>query len=132
MRATRPQRSSGRTPEEHNMALREATCACGQLRLICEGEPARISMCHCLDCQRRTGSTFGVQAWFVRDRVSAPVGAVQRYERIADSGRAVAFNFCPGCGGTVFWQAAQRPNLIAVAVGAFADPTFQKPSHSVW
>jgi hypothetical protein len=44
----------------------------------------------------------------------------------------VTFNFCPECGGTAFWEAEQRPDLIAVAVGMFADPHFDKPAHSVW
>ena len=47
------------------MTTRTATCSCGQLRLACEGEPVRISICHCLECQKRTGSIFGAMdaAW---------------------------------------------------------------------
>jgi hypothetical protein len=51
------------------MTNHEAACSCGQLRLICQDDPVRVSMCHCLECQRRTGSTFGVQAWFMREQV---------------------------------------------------------------
>ncbi len=36
--------------------IRRAACSCGQLRLTIEGEPSRIAMCHCLECQRRTGA----------------------------------------------------------------------------
>lgn len=36
------------------MTTRQASCSCGQLRLTCAGEPVRISVCHCLECQRRT------------------------------------------------------------------------------
>ena len=52
------------------MIKREATCGCGQLMIVCTGEPTRVSMCHCFACQHRTGSTFGGQAWFPRDAVS--------------------------------------------------------------
>ena len=114
------------------MDTREAACACRQFRIRCEGEPVRVSMCHCLDCQRRTGSSFGVQAWFPLARVGAPVGTGRRYVRQAESGRAVTFNFCSACGGTVLWHAEQRPDLVAVPVGAFADPGFPAPRHSVW
>jgi hypothetical protein len=41
---------------------RHAACSCDQLRVTVEGEPLRISICHCLACQRRTGGAFGVQA----------------------------------------------------------------------
>ena len=44
------------------MTTRHAACSCGQLHLTIEGESARISMCHCLACQRRTGAVFGNQA----------------------------------------------------------------------
>jgi hypothetical protein len=89
-------------------------------------------MCHCFACQRRTGSTFGVQAWFARDAVSINRGVGKQYERRADSGRMVVFNFCPNCGTTIYWAAEQRPDLIAVAIGTFADPSFEMPRYSVW
>jgi hypothetical protein len=49
------------------MTTRHATCNCGQLRLTIEGEPSRISMCHCLECQRRTGAVISNQARFRRE-----------------------------------------------------------------
>jgi len=113
------------------MIKREASCSCGQLQIICQDDPVRVSMCHCLACQRRTGSTFGVQAWYARAQVRPARGIAKRYVRRADSGRTVTFSFCPECGGTVFWEPERSPDLIAVAVGAFADPDFEKPSLSV-
>lgn len=114
------------------MSSRQASCSCGQLRLMCDGDPVRVAMCHCLECQRRTGSAFGVQAFYARDQVQPAEGVVKRYARVAESGRTVNFAFCPECGGTVFWETEMRPDLIAVAVGAFADPSFETPSLSVW
>jgi len=46
------------------MTTRRAACSCGQLQLTIEGEPSRISMCHCLECQRRTGAAISNQARF--------------------------------------------------------------------
>ena len=51
------------------MTTRHAACSCGALKLTTTGEPIRVSVCHCLACQRRTGSAFGYQARFPRDRV---------------------------------------------------------------
>lgn len=39
---------------------RSATCTCGKLSIQYRDEPLKISLCHCLECQRRTGSAFGV------------------------------------------------------------------------
>jgi hypothetical protein len=118
--------------ESVSVKIRQASCSCGQLRLICQGEPARVGICHCGECQRRTGSAFSVQALYPRDQVQPPEGIVKRYARVAESGRTVNFGFCPECGGTVFWEAEMRPDMILVAVGTFADPGFERPSLSVW
>src|SRR3954469_24991706 len=106
------------------MTTRRAACTCGELHLTIEGDPVRVSMCHCLACQQRTGSAFGVQARFNRDQVSGLPGRSARFTRTGDSGSSITFYFCPSCGSTVFWEPAGMPGFVAVAVGAFADPTF--------
>ena len=110
---------------------RDAACHCGQLRLTAEGDPIRISMCHCLACQRRTGSAFGIQARFPADRVEV-AGRYSDYVRVSDAGEERTFHFCPDCGSTVFYRLPTAPDMIAVPVGAFADPTFPAPTVSVW
>lgn len=114
------------------MRTREATCSCGQLRVKCVGEPVRISICHCLACQRRTGSVFGTQARFERGQVTEIRGRSTRFARTAESGNTVTSHFCPICGSTVYWELSAFPNLQAVAVGAFADPAFPQPRVSVY
>jgi hypothetical protein len=111
--------------------MRTASCACGHLKISCAGEPQLIALCHCLDCQRRTGSTYGVAAFFARDKVKAE-GGVGTYRRSAQSGHDVTFHFCPDCGSSVFWEPERKPEWIAVAVGCFADPTFPAPRHAAW
>jgi hypothetical protein len=117
-------------PEEF-MTTRRATCSCGQLALTTRGDPLRISICHCLACQRRTGSAFGVQARFPRGEVAIE-GRSTRYVRTADSGNHATFHFCPECGSTVYYELEQVPDAIAVPVGAFADPTFPPPRVSIY
>src|SRR5262249_35901587 len=111
--------------------LRTATCSCRQLQLRCIDAPASVSLCHCLECQRRTGSLFGVAAWYRPDQV-ATSGTSLTYIRAGESGQDVAFRFCPQCGSTVFWNAKRRPDMIAVAAGAFADPTFPRPKREFY
>lgn len=110
---------------------RTASCACGRLTAECEGEPARVSICHCLDCQRRTGSAFGSAAFFPRTAVRTG-GESRVFERTADSGARLGFHFCPACGSTVFWTRSTWPEVTAVAVGAFADPAFPAPDKEVY
>src|SRR4051812_12946889 len=112
---------------------RDAACSCGQLRVTATGDPVRISICHCLACQRRTGSAFGFQARFPADDVRIS-GRHNEYVRTSDESDEQwnTFHFCPHCGGTVFYTTSDWPEVIAVAVGAFADPSFPPPSVSVF
>jgi hypothetical protein len=110
---------------------RKAACHCGLLSLACDGEPTKVSLCHCLDCQRRTGSLFSVAAFFPRDAVRTQ-GTSATYRRDSASGFAVVFHFCPACGSSLWWEPERMPHLIGVAVGAFADPSFPMPAQAVW
>jgi hypothetical protein len=119
-----------RLPTIPGMTTRRAACSCGQLCLVAEGEPVRVSLCHCLACQRRTGSTYGMQARFPEENVHIE-GRSTEYERISDDGDARTSHFCPECGSTVYYRLA-GVDAIAVPVGAFADPTFPPPRISVY
>jgi hypothetical protein len=114
------------------MTKRAATCSCGQLTVRCEGEPVRISICHCLACQKRTGSVFSAQARFNRDQVLSIAGQSTAYVRKADSGNELTFHFCPMCGSTVYYWLNHVPEIVAIPVGAFADPQFGPPKFSVY
>ena len=113
------------------MPTRVAACVCGQLTASCSGDPALISLCHRLACQRRTGSTYGIAAFFPRENVIV-AGNAKAYIRSSDSGYTVNFYFCPHCGSTVYWSPERKPEMVAVAVGAFADPAFPPPSQAVY
>ena len=111
---------------------RDASCSCGQLRVRVEGDPVRISMCHCLSCQRRTGSPFSTQARFHESSVEVN-GRFTEHRRMSDDGAEERiFRFCPECGSTVFYTGSEMPDLVAVPIGAFGDPTFPPPWISVW
>lgn len=109
---------------------RIARCCCGSLRAEATGEPP-IALCHCTECQRRTGSAFGVVAFFPKEQVRIE-GPSKVYVRGSGSGRKVEFHFCPDCGTSVFWHAEFRPDHVGIAVGAFADPLMPRPATSVW
>lgn len=113
------------------MAMREAACHCGQLRLDVEGDPFVVSICHCLACKRRTGSAFGMQAAFTPEQVTI-VGRYSTYTRISDEAdeKPHDFHFCPDCGSNVFYTEPDEPDLVVVSVGSFADPAFPPPTES--
>ncbi len=111
--------------------VRIASCSCGQLQVRVSGEPLRVSVCHCLACQRRTGSVFGAQARFHRDAVVIS-GTGREFMRTGDEGTRAIFKFCPECGSTVYYTFDGVSDAIAIPVGAFADPLFPRPTFSVY
>src|ERR1700729_1337187 len=100
------------------MRLRTACCSCGQLRIEVNGEPLGVGVCHCLACQRRTGSVFAALASF-----AAPYkvyGAATEYVRVGDQGARFRFRFCPVCGTTLFHTEEGYEHLsvsVAVEIG---------------
>jgi hypothetical protein len=113
------------------VAAREAACSCGQLRLTVEGAPFVVGLCHCVACQRRTGSAFGMQAGYDAARVQV-AGRSTEYARTSDEAdrKVHVFHFCPECGSTVFYTEPDEPELVVVMVGAFGDPSFPAPTES--
>lgn len=121
------------------MRSRTASCSCGQLRIEVQGEPRGVGVCHCLACQRRTGSVFAALASF-----AAPykvLGTATEYVRTGDHGARFKFRFCPVCGTNLFHTellptedgaAVEERSSVGVAVGAFADPSFPPPQASVY
>ena len=109
----------------------EATCGCGGLRVTTICDPDLVIACSCIACQRRTGSPFGVGAYFRKEAVSAS-GEAGNFTRVADSGLKVSINFCPSCGTSVYWFAELRPDHFGVAVGCFGEPDLLEPGRVVW
>lgn len=110
---------------------RTATCRGGKLSGICAGEPVRVSVCHCYDCQKRSGSVCAAQARFPADAVTIS-GKHHVYEHIGDSGNSASFHFCLICASTLWYHAHPHNELFAIPVGAFADKDFPAPIYSVW
>ena len=113
------------------MSQRLASCSCGQLTAQVVGDPVRVSICHCLACQRRTGSVFGQQARFRRENVSL-FGLSAEDVRFVDEVSRIRFPVGPRCGSTVYYEPEGLEEYLAIPVGAFADPGFPAPSVSVY
>ena len=114
------------------MTTRTASCRCGQLRATVTGEPVRVSVCHCLNCKKRSGSAFAVQGRWPAQQVIIE-GKSKDHAMVADSGNSAAFHFCPDCGSDVYYQNSGKfDGLIAIPLGAFDDPYFASPEYSVW
>jgi len=113
------------------MIERVATCRCGQLQAKCTGDPVRVSVCHCLECQKRSGSAFAAQARWPEQQVEV-IGKYSEWSQLGDSGGRATFRFCAECGSTVAYVNHGMPGTIAIPIGGFADPKFPSPQFSVY
>jgi len=96
------------------------------------GAPEHTFMCHCEFCQRRTGSSYHLDAWYRSANVTID-GKSTVYRRTGDRGDELVFHFCPTCGSNVFFYLPQAlPHLTGIAVGCFADADFPAPQISIY
>ena len=90
-------------------------------------------MCHCTDCQRRTGSAFAVVAHFKDENLEITGGALSSYEyRSDESHRRVRLECCPRCGTTVSLTSEQSPGGRTVSGGTFDEPGWLRIERHVW
>jgi hypothetical protein len=110
----------------------QASCQCGNLKAeIAEGAEPAVVMCHCIDCQKRSGSQFGSIAYYPSDQVTVS-GEAGEFSRATDSGNTFTTGFCRTCGSTVYARASRIPDVIGITVGTIADPLFPQPARSVY
>ena len=78
------------------------TCHCGHVTYEAEIDPEQVTICHCTDCQRLTGSPFRVTAMTGRDDIHMTGDAPKVYVKLGDNGRKRFQHFCPECGSPLF------------------------------
>ena len=108
-----------------------ATCACGSTSITVNAPPVLLGVCNCTNCKRRTGSAFGISAYFEREAVVSQQGATGVYafhhkELNHDQER----HFCSACGTTLFWYVSNMPSRIGIAGGCFEEGALPEPDSS--
>ncbi len=108
-----------------------ARCQCGGLTAEVDAWSPAVVACHCTDCQRRSGSPFGVGYYYPAAAVTI-TGTAREFGRDTDAGNRLTNHFCPDCGTTLWWTMSRDPDVVAIAAGSFADPSAPPPIRSVW
>jgi hypothetical protein len=108
-----------------------ATCACGQASITVSAPPTLHGICHCTNCKRRTGSAFGISAYFERLAVTHQVGETQVYGfHHKELNHEQERHFCIKCGTTLFWFVSSMPEKIGIAAGCFESGALPDPGAS--
>jgi hypothetical protein len=104
---------------------REGGCSCGAVRYRLMSDPLFVHCCHCLNCQRQTGSAFVINVLIEADRVELLAGEPQRVDVPRDRGKQKIWR-CPTCQVAVFSQYTS-PRVRFVRGGTLDDPTAVAP-----
>jgi hypothetical protein len=105
---------------------REGGCACGAVRYRLASDPLFVHCCHCLNCQRQTGSAFVINLLIETDRVELLAGAPQPVDVPRDDGTRQTIWRCPTCQVAVYSQYT-RPEVRFVRGGTLDDPASVAP-----
>ena len=77
-------------------------CHCGTITIEGEADPEKVSICHCTDCQARTGSAFGVSIPIPGDTFKMTGEPTTYLKTTAESGNPRLQAFCPHCGSSIY------------------------------
>jgi hypothetical protein len=109
---------------------REGGCACGAVRYRLTSDPLFVHCCHCLNCQRQTGSAFVVNVLIEADRVELLAGEPERVDVPRDSGTQKIWR-CPTCQIALYSQYTS-PRVRFVRAGTLDDPASVSPDVHIY
>ncbi len=106
---------------------RRASCCCGNSQIEVTDAPSFHCTCNCTNCKQRTGSAFGIGAYFCDKEFRIVKDGTQVYRVDSKFGKQQR-HFCGTCGTTLFWFIEAFKNLVGVAGGCFTDDPLPQPS----
>ena len=108
-------------------AMLEGGCSCGAVRYRMASAPMFVHCCHCLDCQRQTGSAFVLNALIETDRVEVLKGEPAPIGMPTDSGRPHRIFRCPACQVAVYSEYGGNQAFRFVRIGTLDEPSALSP-----
>jgi len=111
--------------------LVDGGCSCGALRYRLTSEPLFVHCCHCLNCQRQTGSAFVINVLIEADRVEILTGEPQRVPVPRSGGKRQQIYRCPACEIAVF-STYTRKHVRFVRAGTLDDPSAVEPDVHIY
>lgn len=121
----------GPAERKYVMAPIEGGCLCGRVHYSADVEPQFVGVCHCIDCQRFTGSAFST---VIAVPSSAPrlTGALKTFTKQGDTGKSIHRRFCPECGSGIVDEAEALPGIAMINAGSLDDRSWLKPQSEIY
>lgn len=108
-------------------------CQCGALRYEIDADaPLDLYACHCRECQKQSGSAFGISAIFPLDAVRIVKGMPKIWTRPTDSGNTTDCAFCPDCGTRIMHTGTYDRSVTAIKGGSLDEPPDMAGAKHIW
>ena len=111
---------------------REGGCQCGAVRYRVEGEPLSLGVCHCTECQRQSGSAFGMSLILPKGALRLLSGEPKTFTRACDSGGSLDCVFCPKCGTRIYHEGSFDEFAVSLKPGTLDDRSWLAPGLHIW
>ena len=108
------------------------SCHCGAIAFEAEVDAERVSICHCSDCQKLTGSAYRVSVACERDDFILLRGTPATYIKRGDSGALRVQSFCANCGSPLFVHGVEDPSRLGLRVGCIDQRKEFVPRRQIW
>ncbi|MBV8657698.1 MAG: GFA family protein [Burkholderiales bacterium] len=109
----------------------QGQCQCGSVQYKVTDTVATLFACHCIECQHKSGSAFGM-AMGVHDPQVETHGVLAEWIRTTPPGKQMACRFCPVCGTRIFHQMLGQSTYISIKPGTLDDIGSSRPAGHIW
>jgi hypothetical protein len=107
-------------------------CSCQAVRYRLRSAPMFVQCCHCLLCQRQTGSAFVINGLIETDRIELLAGAPVPVAMPTESGRSHDIYRCPACQIALWSDYGHRPALRFLRVATLDPPSVLEPAVHIY
>jgi hypothetical protein len=110
----------------------KGSCLCGNVQYSSAAEPIAQAVCHCLDCQKQTGTAFSVVVGLHEADLELSGASHATCVTFGDTGIQTIRHFCNNCGSPIYSQPQAYPGIAFLKVGTLDDTTWVNPTLNVY
>lgn len=108
------------------------SCQCRAITYRITGQVLTLFACHCTECQKQSGSAFGLALWVKAHTLDIDGPTPSRWTRQTPSGRQMHCDFCPACGTRLFHRIEGNGDVLSLKPGTLDGQVLPPPVAQVW
>lgn len=110
----------------------KGSCLCGNVEYSSTAEPTAQVVCHCLDCQKQTGTAYSIVVGLPEAELTLSGSSHATVVTFGDTGVQTIRHFCNNCGSPIYSQPQALPGVAFLKAGTLDDTSWLKPTVNVY